>query len=179
MQRPYKSGCVPAGVGEGGEGRVAAKGLTLDRKYVCPPVRMSLCLSASASGQAGAPLCFALPASVSVSALLLLLLLPFLYFIRFIFSASSRSRANEIREGASTHTHTKIFDCVCVCIFISIALGGACSGARCTCLGPALNTHIQLAHVCVCVYLLIFLALLPHLPPLLLLVEIIRHGEDA
>lgn len=125
VQRPYKSGCVPAGVGEGGEGRVAAKGLTLDRKYVCPPVRMSLCLSASASGQAGAPLCFALPASVSVSALLLLLLLlPFLYFIRFIFSASSRSRANEIREGASTHTHTKIFDCVCLHFYFHCAWRG-------------------------------------------------------
>lgn len=85
---------------------------------------------------------------------------------------------------AQAHTHIQKYStvcvCVCVCIFISIALGGACSGARCTCLGPALNTRTQLAHVCVCVYLLIFLALLPHLHPLLLLlVEIIRHGEDA
>lgn len=73
-----------------------------------------------------------------------------LYFFRFVAFAS------EWNKRRHKHTHTHMFHClsVCVfCIFISIALGGACSGARCTCLGPALNTHTDaFSAVTVCVF---------------------------
>lgn len=85
------------------------------------------------------------------------------------------------KAQAHTLTHTQIFDCLSVCVFaflfpLRLARPAAAHVAHVWVL-PLI--HIQLAHVCVCVYLLIFLALLPHLHPLLLLVEIIRHGEDA